>query len=111
MKRFNHNPGPWRYTIHGPHPDNMAALDIKINRGEDSECVAGSVYEEADARLIAACPEMLDALIYLLRVADPYRTGGMQHQREAISMSLAAIEKATGMTIDDALAAYAESQK
>ena len=94
MSNLKHAPGG-RWFI---QPDSYSCSVIDENGG-----FIASLAKDAPASLIAAAPDMLDALIYLLRVADPYRTGGMQHQRDAISMSLAAIEKATGMKIEDVL--------
>ena len=94
MSNLKHAPGG-RWFI---QPDSYSCSVIDENGG-----FIASLAKDAPASLIAAAPDMLDALIYLLRVADPYRTGGMQHQRDAISMSLAAIEKATGMKIEEAL--------
>ena len=104
MKRFNHTPGPWSYTILGPYRNNMAVLDIEINYGKDGECIADTVYEEANARLIASSPLMLEGLIMSYNLL---KTWGIGNQ----VLIGGIIEKATGMTIDDALAAYAEKQK
>lgn len=113
MKNKRHTPGPWRIL-----PEECDRPYIRV-RG--TMCggrfkvanVLTPVYEgvpereadetRANACLIAAAPEMLEALVYLLRVTDPYRTGGMQHQREAFSISVAIIEKATGMKIEEVL--------
>ena len=104
MKNLKHTPGPWKYE---PGEEELGYKIRHFVAWGGTECdqttVCETNYGEHDARLIAAAPEMLEALIYLLRVADPYRTGGMQHQRDAISMSIAAIEKATGMKIEEAL--------
>lgn len=59
-KRAAHTPGPWRVRRH---------LNAGVNRvdtwevcyGEIGECVAEFVAEEANARLIAAAPALLEA--------------------------------------------------
>lgn len=97
MKKLKHTPGPWV-----TYDDDITQV---IASDKDRTLRMGCIFHDsknldvvqANARLIAAAPEMLEALVYLLKVTDPYRTGGMQHQREAISMSIAVIEKATGM--------------
>jgi len=52
----------------------------------------GPIYREADARLIAAAPELLEALENLLKVHEG--EGGTQHH--AGDMARAAISKAKG---------------
>lgn len=49
-----HTPGPWSFR----GCDGGWAIDFN----EDQEQIVDYVYEEADARLIAAAPELLDAL-------------------------------------------------
>lgn len=49
-----HTPGPWSFR----GCDGGWAIDFN----EDQEQVVDYVYEEADARLIAAAPELLEAL-------------------------------------------------
>lgn len=56
-----HTPGPWAFRGCG----GGWAIDFN----EDQEQVVDFVYEEADARLIAAAPDLLEALI---DIADDY---------------------------------------
>lgn len=56
-----HTPGPWKVLKVG---NQWAVVKAKAKRGDDDICT-GSVYHddyEANARLIASAPELLDAL-------------------------------------------------
>jgi hypothetical protein len=55
--------GPWSYSGRGQHWNNPDLTRIEINHGTDGECVADTVYEKADARLIAQSREMVKALM------------------------------------------------
>jgi hypothetical protein len=56
-----HTPGPWEAKNVGPHWNNKEIDNWIITYGKDDEQVVDHVYEEADARLIAAAPELLQA--------------------------------------------------
>jgi hypothetical protein len=51
----DHTPGPWKVEKEGTRW-------YEIHYGEDGECVAEIVHDKADAKLIAAAPDMLEAL-------------------------------------------------
>jgi hypothetical protein len=53
-----HTPGPWRYFISA----NKTTGQRWSNVTGDGLQIAGAVPSESDARLIAAAPELLDAL-------------------------------------------------
>lgn len=55
-----HTPGPW--IMAGPYTYNGAPELYEIHWSADGECVAEIVHGEADAQLIAAAPELLEAL-------------------------------------------------
>ncbi len=58
----DHNPGPWRFE-----PETMTIRTIKENYWLASmSSFDGAVRNEANAALIAAAPEMLEALEWLL---------------------------------------------
>lgn len=61
MSGFKGTPGPWMYANHGPHRNNQELDDISIQYGSVGEHIADTVYEENDARLIAAAPDLLEA--------------------------------------------------
>lgn len=61
MSKFT--PGPWK-VYKRAEPVGHAAYEIHYS--EDGECVAEVVHEEADALLIAAAPEMYQALEHIV---------------------------------------------
>src|SRR5690606_38890262 len=98
MSELKHTPGPWiirkLVTQAGP-----ASRGYAIECNEDQEQVVDFVYKEADARLIAAAPELLAALVYLMTIADGSgRERYIQFQLtpEFLEPARAAIAKATG---------------
>ena len=62
MKEFKGTPGPWVVNEIGQHWNNKALTHLEITYGEDGECVCDTVYQREDANLIAAAPELLEAL-------------------------------------------------
>ena len=61
MDNTKHTPGPWTFNektdcIQSEHPDHRFSLIAKVATGEDIR------EEHANARLIAAAPEMYEAL-------------------------------------------------
>ncbi len=89
-----HTPGPWEIddygTLRGPAPEDESTAGQHIADLVDENLDWLSPNGEADARLIAAAPELLEALQVLL-MACPVREGGSAH-RQATD----AIAKATG---------------
>ncbi len=86
MKNTKHTPGPWHFGPTAGHHDfaiypEATGKDLALSRGTN----------EANARLIAAAPELLEAL---KTMADGYHRGDFKHavHQDAI----AAIAKATG---------------
>lgn len=90
-----HTPGPWSYST----SHSGWSYTINIHQADDAEytpewsdvafCTCDGErkqIQEANARLIAAAPELLDALIAVLHSKD----------RNALDMANAAIAKATG---------------
>lgn len=69
MQEFKGTPGPWSLRVTGAHWNNPKLQNIEINYGTDGECICDTVYEIEDAHLIAAAPELLEALI-MVRDAD-----------------------------------------
>lgn len=55
-----HTPGPWK--AHRTTHARSGLPEFEIHWSADGECVAEIVHGEADARLIALAPEMLEAL-------------------------------------------------
>lgn len=104
MADSKHTPGPWVYE------DNaiMAECGVHIctpNTADDFPCVEpGTAPDaeaecEANARLIAAAPELLAALIVLRDEADGFNVSGVYFSEacmghKGIALADAAIEKA-----------------
>jgi len=56
-----HTPGPWK--AHATGLSRSGLPEYQIHWSDIGECVAEVVHGTADARLIAAAPELLEALI------------------------------------------------
>lgn len=93
-----HTPGPWRATSGGRviAQDGEWRLQVcKVGAFDDPEMLRHSKSRwEADARLIAAAPELLAALDYALAVADE----GLRLGPEWREKTRAVIVKAKGET-------------
>ena len=84
MSAFKGTPGPW--ACH----DGIETYAHRVSSHRLSPAVC-DVYRSADARLIAAAPELLEALQTMVRVSDEGR-----RPRAARNKARAAIAKATG---------------
>lgn len=62
MSDFKGTPGPWKVNTIGKHWNNQSLTHIEVTFGIDGGCVCDTVYEMADANLIAAAPELLEAI-------------------------------------------------
>lgn len=60
--REKHTPGPWAYRDNGHFFDVGVARDCSVVPIYPAVCIGVSRHQEADARLIAAAPELLEAL-------------------------------------------------
>jgi hypothetical protein len=89
----SHTPGPW--TVH-----KTTNLPVAYYIGPASRRHLALVFNEADARLIAAAPDLLAALKDLSRLADAIYVrmsdGEMALMRDAWGKADAAIAKAEG---------------
>jgi len=107
--KAKHTPGPW-YALRGQRNISirhktgdrlLPMVNVASVRGQfPTDCPYGS--SEANARLIAAAPELLDALIALLGVAPSKApgagliVGAEEKHANALQAARAAIKKATG---------------
>ena len=88
MKTAQHTPGPWQYGI-GNDGASIVSGDVVI----------GHTFEPDDARLIAAAPDLLAALIEAVAEFDAANNeldNGYFHDTGAIVLARNAIAKATG---------------
>lgn len=65
MSEYTKGPGIVRKT--GQHWNNPNLEGIEINYGSDNECICDTVYRIEDAHLIAAAPDMLEALELMVK--------------------------------------------
>lgn len=93
MKEFKGTPGPWRVNTIGEHWNNPTLVHLEVTYGTDGECVCDTVYRREDADLIAAAPELLEALETLVVFTTPTKRNAA-----ALNKAHAAIAKATGET-------------
>lgn len=105
--KAKHTPGPWTLTADGagwyiecsPERGHSVAY-IRAEIGEEDPDTSDDE-KEANARLIAAAPELLDALIALLGVAPSKApgagliVGAEEKHANALQAARAAIKKAT----------------
>jgi hypothetical protein len=94
-----HTPGPWfknRGFLIGSDGSDVVAADLGLGLGADN----GDGIRKANARLIIAAPDLLEALQDLFDAdMEHFLMGdGKDDQIEAIAKARAAIAKATGET-------------
>lgn len=104
-----YTPGPWDYDMDyivapdpdGRHPDIYIA---EIAHSDDEGRIAPPQQHDANRRLIAAAPDLLESLYYLLeQTVDmdfKYGIGLSEGEEDARAKALAAIAKATNQDCD-----------
>lgn len=86
---YQHTPGPWRYTGHG-YVNASDCRICQVGDFEDKELLPFNRKRwEADSRLIAAAPDLLEALKVIVDLPFQFPCG-------LLEQALDAIEKATG---------------
>ncbi len=64
-KTVSHTPGPWRVEDAGPNSGNVIRFEIQSDAGDicdiEDPAIDGNPNAEANAQLIAAAPELLEA--------------------------------------------------
>ena len=93
MSNASHTPGPWK-----SRPENKGSWTAVVHAA-GGECIAvcssGSADNHANARLVAAAPELLEALQFCLDQMDPDRHT-VERIDKAMDRAYAAIAKAEG---------------
>lgn len=92
-----HTPGPWRtsakFEPYQPAPTVYSEKGQQIAVCRDAGCVCFTAQDVANARLIAAAPELLDALelalVTLVRVKPPKPHDSTQGTRDVINAAIA----------------------
>jgi hypothetical protein len=101
MSKSKHTPGPWRAQLHEDFEGQwgvVSTCEIEWLIAEAAPHIDGDP-DEANARLIAAAPELLEALQALRRIcADTPAVERNPRFVTANSAALAAIAKAKGET-------------
>ena len=113
MKKLKHTPGPWKafkneYFYDIKCSDKIGGEEIykysphicMVIQDTNYDHTRGEYTEEANARLIATAPEMLEALIYFVKRV---REGSIR-SKTTYNMYVGIIESATGLTIEEVLA-------
>ena len=86
MNKAKHTPGPWKATektVTAPETEDRLGLDVRIYGGNGKD-------NRANARLIAAAPDLLEALQAFVKYADDVSDDSPELDR-----ARAAITKAT----------------
>ena len=91
-----HTPGPW--AVSPDHIFRNQADIFEIHWSTIGECIAECVHGEANARLIAAAPELLEALQHIRRCIPFGGFAQIHHDSSTCEQIDAAIAKATGAT-------------
>lgn len=100
---MNHTPGPWTATSYDTADgDEGGTVLHRITAHAAGAAVADQVFTEADARLIAAAPAMIEALRVIAENGpvgpddDPERHSQTRKYLRALKLARAALAKATG---------------
>ncbi|MFJ5981927.1 hypothetical protein ACIQCX_13535 [Enterobacter cancerogenus] len=91
---MKHTPPPWSVNVIGKHWNNKSLTHIEVTFGQDGECICDTVYNQDDANLIAAAPDLLNALQAMLSKA--YKQNWNDQYPDEVSKAQAAISKALG---------------
>jgi hypothetical protein len=98
MKEIKHTPGPWYHDFaSGMKNGNPQVVEYFVRRDGDNVSIAADIVDpekcvpsEANARLIAAAPDLLEQLSRIVAMIDPEgHDVNFDHARDAIA-------KATG---------------
>lgn len=107
MSNLKHTPGPWKIE---EHDDGYLQIETDYKNGLNDVIICNGIYrsggicDKKNARLIAAAPEMLKALINLVKQLDDLGGDGLTLENEMKFTHYAGIiERATGLPIEEVL--------
>lgn len=99
MSKLQHTPGPWQ--IGTPPPNGEQTIGLNNGLMIAISTTGDNIDSKANARLIAAAPEMLEALMEVAKYWQyDYETFIYMIKNNVSKI----IEKATGLTIEEVLA-------
>ncbi|EHU0089753.1 hypothetical protein KY049_002547 [Escherichia coli] len=93
MKEFKGTPGKWKYTVRNVNEMMTTFHGVTIG---DTYIEAATRNEREDALLIAAAPDLLEALQLLLKQSKNRTTTTYPEWYGAVNKGIAAIRKALG---------------
>ncbi|HFV5778959.1 TPA: hypothetical protein ACH9UB_003824 [Escherichia coli] len=93
MKEFKGTPGKWKYTVRNVNEMMTTFHGVTIG---DTYIEAATRNEREDALLIAAAPDLLEALQLLLKQSKNRTTTTYPEWYGAVNKGIAAISKALG---------------
>ncbi len=105
MTKAEHTPGPWYIGLEDEYADGVPGIEIMFGKCPSAECeliayISGNgddleltARDRHNARLIAAAPEMLEALINIIGWVDESWSGST---KKDVEQALAVIAKAKG---------------
>jgi hypothetical protein len=101
MSTTKHTPGPWTIVSTVAHPFAVVADGKQVAVAQSAQATIQAPERAANARLIAAAPELLEANIKAIEVLTWAEAAGLPVQehiqlREHLQQVRAAIAKATG---------------
>ncbi len=93
MQKAKHRPGPWRYIDDStPGTLELGLHDYCVETSDGNISVADLISFEADARLIAAAPDLLEALEAMITAYGA--VGIKENPNSAIYKARSAVAKA-----------------
>jgi hypothetical protein len=101
MIKLQHTPGPWQ--IGTPPPNGEQTIGLNNGLMIAISTTGDNIDSKANARLIAAAPEMLEALIMVKKYGHSGYVEGSKTDIEFWFKIDKTIEKATGMSIEEIL--------
>ena len=96
VEAVRHTPGPWGNNKWNCHEHQISALGSTVALVSHSSAVISEESADANARLIAAAPDLLEALFRLLDCPDVQMDDTEPETDAAIQQANAAIAKVEG---------------